>query len=74
MQHHCIAVTCLIWPGEDYLPKEVVAHPVGNTGSSLLLNVVQKQMVQLVGQQYDHITYASALKEHKQRRIMIYIY
>jgi hypothetical protein len=34
-----VAATCLIWHGEECLPKEVVAHPVGNAGSSLLLNV-----------------------------------
>jgi hypothetical protein len=34
-----VVATCLIWPGEEHLPEEVVARPVGNAGSSLLLNV-----------------------------------
>jgi hypothetical protein len=48
VEHH-IAATCLIWLGDEHLPKEVVARPVVNTGSSLLLNVPQELMAQLVG-------------------------
>jgi hypothetical protein len=33
VQRHCITATCLIWPGEECLSKEVVAYPVGNAGS-----------------------------------------
>jgi hypothetical protein len=70
VEHDCIAATCLIWPGEERLPKDVVAHPVGNAGSSLLLKVAQERIAQLVGHQYNHTTCVSALKEHKDRRIM----
>jgi hypothetical protein len=31
-----------MWPGEEHLPEETAAHPVGNADSSLLLNVPQK--------------------------------
>lgn len=41
---------CLIWPGEEYLPKGGAAHPTGNAGrSSLLLTVPQEGMAPSVG-------------------------
>jgi hypothetical protein len=54
-----VSATCLICPGEESLPKEVVAHPVGNAGSNnLLLNVPQEQMAQLIGHEQDCITHS----------------
>jgi hypothetical protein len=38
-----------ILPEADGLPKEVVARPVEDAGSSLLLKVSQERMAQLVG-------------------------
>jgi hypothetical protein len=49
VERRCVEATCLIWPGEERLPKEVVAHRVGNAGSSLLLNVPRERRTQLVG-------------------------
>jgi hypothetical protein len=49
VEHRHIAATHLIWPEEGHLPKEVVAYPIGNAGSSMLLSVLQEQMSQLVG-------------------------
>jgi hypothetical protein len=49
VEHHRVALTCFIWPGKELPRKEVVACPVGNESSSLLLNIPQKQMAQLVG-------------------------
>jgi hypothetical protein len=46
--YHVVA-TCLIWPGEEHIPKEVAIRPAGNAGSTLLLNVPQKLMAQLIG-------------------------
>jgi hypothetical protein len=34
----------------------VVAYPIGNAGSSMLLSVLQEQMSQLVGRWYDCTT------------------
>jgi hypothetical protein len=56
-----IAATCVIWPGEERLPKEVAARPAGNTGSSLLLNVPQERVAQLSW---------SSIRPHYTRRIM----
>jgi hypothetical protein len=50
MERSRVAATCLIWPGEERLTKEVVARPAGNAGSSSrLLNVPQERMAQIVG-------------------------
>jgi hypothetical protein len=36
--HSCVAAICLIWYGDKHLPEEVVAYPVENAGSPLMLN------------------------------------
>jgi hypothetical protein len=48
-----VAAICLLWPGEERLRNEVVARPVGNAGSSLLSDVPQERMAQLVGRHLD---------------------
>lgn len=39
---------CLIWTGEESLPKEEVYHQVGNTDGIKMLNTPQDLMAQLV--------------------------
>jgi hypothetical protein len=39
-----VSQQCLFWPGEEHLPKEMVAHPLRSAGT-LLSNVHQEQLV-----------------------------
>ena len=39
-----VSQASLIWPGEEHLPKEMVAHSLRNAGT-LLSSVHQKQLV-----------------------------
>jgi hypothetical protein len=35
---------CLIWPGKEHRPKEMIAHPLRNAGT-VLSNAHQEQLV-----------------------------
>lgn len=56
VQSQYVAVTCLIWPGEECLSKWGADRSIENTGRRmllllLLLYIPQEQMVQLAGRQ-----------------------
>jgi hypothetical protein len=41
-------ITCFMWPRQEHLSKDVVAHSVRNAGGDLMLNILHEQTAQLV--------------------------
>jgi hypothetical protein len=60
-----VTIIYTMWPRQEHLSKDVVAHSVRNAGGNLMLNILHEQTAQLVGPLQEHSTHSHNNRHQK---------